>query len=123
MDQAMALISLTRDVKPMNEIELAIAQVTGAMCGDQEDVAWINNGYCYEWADQVFALLKDTKHEVEYWENPFGFADTTHAFLWIDGKFYDAECPNGVEDHIGLANLQEVVRAYPTSAGGVHHRP
>lgn len=62
----------------------------------------INNGYCYEWAEGILERLRATEHQVELWEVLFGFGDTTHAFLRINGKFYDAECHEGVEDHMDL---------------------
>ena len=62
----------------------------------------INNGYCVEWAEEVLELLRNTHHKVELWETPFGYADTTHAFVRINGKFYDSECLEGVDDHMEL---------------------
>jgi len=62
----------------------------------------INNGGCAEWANKVFDMLKDTHHLVEIWATLHDFADTYHVFLRIDGKFYDAECLNGCEDHMEL---------------------
>ncbi len=60
----------------------------------------INNGNCDAWAENVKDLLP--AHRVEIWETLFGFSDTTHVFLRIDGKFYDAEAPKGVDDHNDL---------------------
>jgi hypothetical protein len=79
-------------------IQDAIREVTNALGLSPYD---INNGYCYEWAEQVYERLAST-HKVELWEVPFGMGDTSHAFLRIDGRFYDAELPAGVEDHAGL---------------------
>lgn len=70
----------------------------------------INDGECDAWAQEVMDLLEDSKHEVEIWETVFCFADTTHVFLRVDGKFYDAECLQGADDHMELpifANLLE----------------
>jgi len=65
--------------------------------------AWhINNGYCSEWADKVFSQLLHTEHTVECWETIFGFSNTSHCFVRINGMFYDAECLNGVGDHMEL---------------------
>jgi len=77
-------------------------EVTDAFLEDYSLPYHINNGSCEEWANEVFDKLKDTDHQVEIWATPFGFADTTHVFLRIDGKFYDAECLSGVEDHMDL---------------------
>ncbi len=62
----------------------------------------INNGCCNEWAQEVLDLLAKAPVLVEMWEKPFGFADTTHCFLRINGKFYDAEDLEGTDDHMGL---------------------
>jgi hypothetical protein len=61
----------------------------------------INCGDCYEWAERVFEELKDT-HQIEIWEVPYGMGDTCHAFLKINGKFYDAEALDGVDDYSNL---------------------
>ncbi len=85
----------------------AMRQVTAAMLADGYSSAYeINNGGCEEWANEVAALLANTTrpedHAVETWETVFGYADTSHVFLCIDGKFYDAECPEGVDDFTKL---------------------
>jgi hypothetical protein len=46
----------------------------------------INNGRCYKWAYIAARLYSD----VMIWSN------MSHAFVEIDGLFYDAESPNGV---------------------------
>jgi hypothetical protein len=58
----------------------------------------INDGCCYEWAEDVLAALP----RVEIWEVPAGFGDAFHAFVRIDGVFYDAECLTGVADYSEL---------------------
>jgi hypothetical protein len=80
----------------------AMEQVTQGFADDGVVPYDINNGSCNEWGEEVLDLLRETTYIVEYWETLFGFADTTHAFLRIDGKFYDAECPEGVDDHMEL---------------------
>lgn len=62
----------------------------------------INNGLCESWAIDVQAALKTTRHRVGIWETVFALADTTHVFLQIDGKFYDAECLDGVDSYMQL---------------------
>ena len=69
----------------------------------------INNGYCSEWADSVFASLDTTTSIVEVWETPFGIADTSHTFIRIDGLFYDAECLTGVSDHMDLPIFTKLI--------------
>jgi len=62
----------------------------------------INNGLCESWAIDVQEALKTTGHRVGIWETVFALADTTHVFLQIDGKFYDAECLDGVDSYMQL---------------------
>lgn len=64
----------------------------------------INNGYCDDWAQTVMDELND----VEVWETVFGFSKTSHVFLRINGKFYDAECHQGVMDHMDLPIFNKI---------------
>jgi hypothetical protein len=73
----------------------------------------INNGCCAEWANEVFSALHDSEHAVEYWETPFGVGDTEHAFLKINGKFYDAECPQGTTDPMELPIFSKLPNPQP----------
>jgi hypothetical protein len=77
-------------------------EVTDAFLEDYSLPYHINDGRCEEWADEVFDKLKNSDHQVEIWATPFGFADTMHIFLRIDGKFYDVECLVGADDHMDL---------------------
>lgn len=70
----------------------------------------INCGDCGHWADEVMKRLPN--HQVEYWETPFGTADTEHAFLRIDGKFYDAEALEGVDDHMELPLFSKLLEKF-----------
>ena len=79
-------------------IEATLQQVNDSFTESPYD---INDGLCEDWANQVFDRLKDEVF-VEIWETLFGFAATTHVFIRIDGKFRDAECLAGVEDHMDL---------------------
>ncbi len=86
-------------------IAQVIADATAEFGGDPYQ---INNGSCYEWAEFILERLHDENHQVQLWEVPFGMGETTHAFLRIDGKFYDAEAPNGVMDHMNLPIFQKI---------------
>ena len=86
----------------------------------------INNGCCAEWANEVFLSLSDSEHAVEYWETPFGVGDTEHAFLKINGKFYDAECPRGTTDPMQLPIFAKLVKPQPVwriDTNGKPHGP
>jgi hypothetical protein len=71
----------------------------------------INCGGCEDWANDAFNLLKDT-HKVEIWATPYFYAKTTHSFIRVDGKFYDAECLDGVDDHTELPIFQKLLQEY-----------
>lgn len=77
-------------------------QVTQRLIDKGETPYSINNGLCVDWAEEVFGAAHDLINEIEIWETLFGFAHTTHAFLRVDGNFYDAEALNGVDDHMDL---------------------
>lgn len=70
----------------------------------------INNGCCDEWAELVSKNLEDHAN-VEIWETVFLFADTSHVFLRINNKFYDAECLDGVDDHMQLPIFEKLFKA------------
>ena len=77
----------------------AMKKVTAEIVHEGTPLDQINDGFCYEWAEGVLELLRESKHEVELWETNFDYADTSHAFLRIDGLFYDSACQEGTEDH------------------------
>lgn len=53
-------------------------------------VAAINDGYCKIFAERVYELLGEpTDVEIES-------KGVTHTWLVYDGRYYDAECPEGV---------------------------
>ena len=58
----------------------------------------INHGRCIEFAQQLQSKLGG---ELQ-WDNPYPWPGIphplpTHCFLKLNNKYYDAECPNGVE--------------------------
>ena len=73
----------------------------------------INNGCCEEWALEAQAALEVTEHKVGIWETVFGLADTNHVFLQIDGRFYDAECLDGVDNYMQLPIFAKLDRPQP----------
>lgn len=52
----------------------------------------INEGGCFEWATEVFALVQHAKI-VGKWHSG-GY----HAFIQFRKKYYDSETPQGVKD-------------------------
>lgn len=54
----------------------------------------INNGFCEDWALRAAELLRNRgQRAVTAWIDP----DVDHCVLCYDGKFYDADCPDGVD--------------------------
>jgi hypothetical protein len=59
----------------------------------------INNGWCAEFAEDVLKELGGSPDGVTIHEDSeLGNYDYSHTFLKFEGKFYDAEAPDGVED-------------------------
>jgi hypothetical protein len=54
----------------------------------------INKGFCSVWADLVNEELPNSKLCSSRYRGNF----TDHAFIYIEGKFYDSECLEGVKD-------------------------
>jgi len=81
--------------------------------GFEETPFEINNGCCEDWALEAQSALKVTEHKVAIWETVFGLADTIHVFLQIDGKFFDAECLDGVENYMQLPIFAKLDRPQP----------
>lgn len=61
----------------------------------------INSGYCEEFANRVAEVMGyqdnvwDIVRETDWLETD----DPAHMFIEWDAKFYDAECPEGVESY------------------------
>lgn len=77
----------------------------------------INNGCCEEWAEQVLERINQEKSSIfsdfGRWDTVPFLADTNHAFIFVDGKFYDAECLEGVEDYMQLPIFKKLDRNQP----------
>jgi hypothetical protein len=62
----------------------------------------INSGKCFDWAAIVFDLVEGSKiagHNV---------AGNGHTYVEIDGRCYDAECYEGVDDWLDLPFFKRV---------------
>ena len=73
-----------------------------ATCRLEESPLIINSGRCFQWATIVFDLVEGSKiwgHNVD------GFG---HSFIEHEGRFYDAESPEGVKDWQDLPFFQRV---------------
>ena len=77
----------------------------------------INNGCCEEWAERVLEILDQEKSGIfsdfGRWDTVPGLADTNHVFIFVDGKFYDAECLEGVVDYMELPIFKKLNRDQP----------
>lgn len=72
----------------------------------------INNGNCADWATVVWERLRDIGvfAAIEDDESLAGH-DYSHTFIYYDGRYYDAECIEGVVDWIQLPTfLRELVK-------------
>lgn len=54
----------------------------------------INNGSCFNWA---FLAKKLLGRKATLWN-----LGSHHAFVKYNGRFYDAECPEGVKNYLSL---------------------
>lgn len=81
----------------IKEKTLELMQDVDPIVNDLEDV---NHGYCYWIADNVYVEL-DGPEGVEVIEkhSPMG---TNHGYIKYNGRYYDAEVPQGVEDYEDL---------------------
>jgi hypothetical protein len=70
--------------------------VTSCSDPDLKFPAWINTGWCYYWA----LLAKLTFPEAELWSS------VGHAFIKLNGRFYDSESPNGTDRATRLKTYQ-----------------
>ena len=64
----------------------------------------INQGTCYNFAAKVVALASGEVIENEFYN---------HAFILHEGKYYDAEEPEGVEEWEQLPFIQRAKRFNP----------
>jgi len=71
----------------------------------------INNGYCADFATVVWEKARRTKAIEFFSDEDLGAPLYTHTFIRFQGKYYDAECPNGVHH---WKNLPIFRRGIPT---------
>ena len=69
-------------------------------------LAAINCGDCYSWAYLAYKIFN--KANVQLWST----SDQCHAFVKVNGKFYDSECVNGAYDWRKLACNKECKPQY-----------
>ncbi len=67
----------------------------------------INNGWCDHWADGAVALLGGGE---TVWLDDEEGDSLDHAALVFDGKYYDAQCLEGVTDYMDLPLCRGVTR-------------
>lgn len=71
---------------------------------ERKSVSDINNGYCAVFTDYVeFVFTRKELLEICHTSNPIN-----HYFVKYDGKFYDAECLDGVKNYKDLPIFKEV---------------
>jgi hypothetical protein len=108
-----------KELTAESDIAEAIGNVTTELLPVYGSTHGINSDGNKDWATMVFNKLESSKHNVEvYGTGDLGSADTERLFLRIDGRFYDAESPEGVSDYMnlpifkGFAERQSVWREY-----------
>ncbi len=79
-----------------------LQRITDSMLPDFKTPYEINNGGCEEWAELVLAELRHSTNMVGRWATDVDHASCSHIFIEIDGKFYDAECLDGVINYMQL---------------------
>ncbi len=62
----------------------------------------INNGGCEDWANEVLDAMRTSSHMVGLWATDWDHADSSHIFIEIDQRFYDAERLEGADDYMQL---------------------
>jgi|SRR3990167_892121 len=67
------------------------------------NIVEINCGWCMQWAYVVYCLYGGTLCSV---------GDRHHAFIKIDGKYYDSECVQGTEDWRDLPCIVQINFGY-----------
>ncbi len=80
----------------------------------------INDGLCYSWAEIVASRFANCGHDVQIWLAD----DSVHAFVNIDGLYYDSECLTGVEDYHDLplfGRLPSYCPAWQIKSGSFIH--
>lgn len=74
----------------------------------------INNGWCDKWAAGAVALLRAGTvvwlDDGGGWVVPETDETFDHAVLHLDGKYYDAQCLEGVADYMDLPLCRGVTR-------------
>lgn len=68
----------------------------------------INNGWCDKWAHGARELVRDG--QVVWLDDLDPKNQYNHAVLLLDGRYYDAQCLEGVENHEDLPLCREVTR-------------
>ena len=63
----------------------------------------INDGQCIDWAVYVSEHLADANIYCQIWRY-----DCWHLFIKIEDRFFDAECLDGVIDHMDMPYFQRL---------------
>jgi hypothetical protein len=69
----------------------------------------INDGYCFFFSGDLKTLFPEGE-ECNNWHESH-VNDYNHVFFKLNGKYYDSETPNGVEDYHNLNSILSRVNA------------
>lgn len=87
------------------------------LIGEYDETPYqINSGQCEQFASELLFRLADKGIKGELWEaNPEGKPNypPTHAWVKVNGIFYDAEAPQGVPSWRALPIMLQAFRRWP----------
>jgi len=95
------------------EVQTILERITGDFIADCGSAYEVNNGCCEEWGYEVLEALADFPCMVGYWETDVDQAHSSHVFIEIDGRWYDAECLDGVDDYMQLPLFAKWQKKHP----------
>jgi hypothetical protein len=64
----------------------------------EEHPYFINCGLCYDFADKVQDRMRTHNFHIDIFEISWDCTWPEHAFIYFQGKYYDAEEPMGVKN-------------------------
>lgn len=74
----------------------------------------INQGYCEEWATEVaWRYNQEGDRTAAITGMYMGLDEPWHTYVILDGKYYDAEAPDGVDDPSELPIYEDNPRPSP----------
>ena len=82
------------------------------------DASHINSGSCQDFAEELCDIinaqadLKTEGYATAVWDSDMCDMDGLHCFVSFNDKFYDSECPNGVDHPADLPIYSRIEEYY-----------